>query len=391
MSFSMPPLRWLSLALLGVALTGCASAPEWMPSAGPSRDVIEQAAAPDTGAIRLVEIDAAATQRAQAAERQHSFAESFVAGAAFSYVVGLGDSLEVTVWEAPPATLFGGSVAEGRAGVATTRAVTLTEQMVSASGHINVPFAGMVPVAGQALQQIESEIARRLVGLANRPQVVVRVVRNASANVTVVGEVAQSVRMPLTARGERLLDAIAAAGGVRQPVNRVTVQLTRRSQVRTMPLERVVRSPADNIALAPDDVLTVFFQPFGVTVLGAAGRNDEINFEATGISLAQVLGRAGGVQDARADARGVFLFRFEAPEALAPELRAGPVAPDGRVPVVYRLDLSNPAAFLVAQNFPVRDRDVIFVANAPAAELQKFLGILTASVFSVSSLVNLGN
>jgi polysaccharide export outer membrane protein len=59
-----------------------------------------------------------------------------------------------------------------------------------------------------------------------------------------------------------------------------------------------------------------------------------------------------------------------------------PRTPDGEVPVVYRADLNNPATFLVAQNFPVRDGDVIYVANAPAVELQKFLNILASTVYT---------
>jgi polysaccharide export outer membrane protein len=58
--------------------------------------------------------------------------------------------------------------------------------------------------------------------------------------------------------------------------------------------------------------------------------------------------------------------------------------------VVYRVDLTDPVSFLVAQSFPMRNRDVIYVANAPSAELQKFLNILTASIFSVQGLSNLG-
>ena len=50
--------------------------------------------------------------------------------------------------------------------------------------------------------------------------------------------------------------------------------------------------------------------------LGSTGRNEEINFEAQGITLAQALARAGGLNDARSDARGVFIFRFEPKAAL---------------------------------------------------------------------------
>ena len=65
------------------------------------------------------------------------------------------------------------------------------------------------------------------------------------------------------------------------------------------------------------------------------------------------------------------------------------MTPDGRAPVVYRLDLKNPASLLVAQNFPIRNKDVVYVANAPAADLQKFMNIVTSSVFSAANLINL--
>ena len=100
------------------------------------------------------------------------------------------------MWEAPPAALFGAAVIDPRAGLTSTRQTTLPEQIVNVDGVINVPFAGAVPVVGKMPQQIEVEIARRLSGKANQPQVLVRVIRNATQNVTVVGEVTASTRMP---------------------------------------------------------------------------------------------------------------------------------------------------------------------------------------------------
>lgn len=344
-----------------------------------------------TSAIRLVEVDNAVARRVLNSEKRQLFSKALAGARAPGYVVGPGDVLGVSIWEAPPATLFGAAVVDPRAGMTSARASALPEQMVAANGTINVPFAGAVPVAGKSPQQIEAEIVRRLTGKANQPQVMVRVIRNVTSNVTVVGEVAKSLRMPLTAKGERLLDAIAAAGGVNKPVSQVTVQLTRGAVVQSMPLGKVIRTPKENVPLAPGDVITVHFRPLSFTVLGATGKNEEIDFAAQGISLAQALARAGGMQDTRADPRGVFVFRFEDPRALTNDLKAGPATPDGRVPVVYRLNMKDPVSYLAAQNFPVRDKDVVYVANAPSAELQKFLNILTSSIFSVSNLVNLSD
>jgi len=379
---------WMTLPLFAL-LSGCSSFPAWLPSAGPSvAQVVEQENVDSP--IPVVDVSDSVARRVLAALRTDSFADRLASPVPPGYVVGAGDVLEVSIWEAPPAALFGAAVVNPRAGLTTSQQSTLPEQIVDHLGTINVPFAGTIPVAGKTPQQIEAEIARRLAGKANQPQVLVRVVRNATQTVTVVGEVAQSVRMPLTAKGERLLDAIAAAGGVRHPVSKVTVQLSRAGEVLTMPLERVIQDPQQNVYLQPGDVVTALFQPLSFTALGATGKNEEIPFEATGITLAQALGRMAGVRDAQADARGVFIFRFEEPSVVNPEGRPLPQTPEGKVPVVYRVDLKDPRAFLVAQNFPMKDKDVVYVANAPAAELQKFLNILTSSLFSVSNLVNLG-
>ena len=263
------------------------------------------------------------------------------------------------------------------------------EQMVDINGLINMPFAGPITVTGSSPQQVEAEIVKRLQGIANKPQVLVRVIRNATSNVTIVGEVTTSLRMPLTPKGERLLDALAAAGGVRQPVSKMTLQVTRGNQVRALPLDTIIRDPNQNIALRPGDVVTALHQPLSFTVLGATGKNEEVNFEVQGISLAQALARSGGLNDARADARGVFIFRFE--DAGAIEWPKSPplTTPEGKVPVIYQVDLRDPASFFVAQGFPIENGDLLYVSNAPGAELQKFLNIVLSATYPILNIIQL--
>lgn len=384
--FSAPVVPRFLLVSLVALLSSCS----YLPSSGANRNEITQLDASVSLPIQVVDIDDATARRVFMAEKRVRFAEVFPSDISSGYRVGAGDILEVSIWEAPPATLFGSTVLDPRLGAATTRVTTFPEQMVSYEGTINVPFAGMVPAAGKAPQQIEAEIARRLQGKANQPQVLVRVTRNATSNVTVVGEVAQSLRMPLTAKGERLLDAVAAAGGVRQPVGKMTVQVTRGEVVQAMALNSVIQDPKQNIILQPGDVVTALFQPLSFTALGATGKNEEVTFEAQGITLAQALARAGGLQDQQADAKGVFIFRYEEPLVLGGAGENPPLTPDGKVPVIYRIDLKDPRSFFVAQGFPIRNKDVLYVSNAPAAEVQKFLNILTSVVFTAQGLGTMG-
>ncbi len=372
-----PRFSRLSLLFGACALAACAQ----LPTSGPSAKQIEQAASEaNTAGIQVVDVDDAVARRLLAQRKQRLFSETLGLSPAAPDIIGLGDMLEVNIWEAPPATLFGAGSFDPRAATTAQRATTLPDQMVDSDGNIGVPFAGKVHAAGQSPAALEAEIVKRLTGKANKPEVLVRRTRNSSSTVTVVGEVGSSLRFPLTPGGEKLLDALAAAGGLRQPVSKTTVQVTRGNDYYALPMDTVIRDPRQNIALRAGDVVTAIFQPLSFTALGATGKNEEINFEAQGISLAQGLARAGGLQDSRSDAQGIFIFRFE-PESALPWPRQPVITtPEGMVPVVYRINLRNPTSFFVMQSFGLNNKDLVYIANAPVAEFQKFLNL----VFSVA-------
>ena len=379
----------LSSLLALLAAAGCSSLYSTLPTSGPSARQVQQSTVElNASGIQLVDVTDAVARKVLASQKLSLFSEIFGSAVQPGYVVGAGDVIEVSVWEAPPAALFGSGTLDPRSGPSTTRVTALPEQMVNSDGIINVPFAGLINATGRSPQQIEKDITQRLKGKANQPQVLVRVIKNNTSNVTIVGEVTASTRMPLTARGERLLDALAAAGGTRQPVGKVTLQITRGNQVQALPLDTIIRDPRQNIVLRAGDVVTSLFQPLSFTVLGATGKNEELNFEAQGISLAQALARAGGLQDSRADAEGVFIFRLESPAALDLAGRTVTTTPEGKIPVIYRVNLKDPASFFVAQGFPIQNRDVLYVSNAPAAELQKFLTLIVSAIYPVANIIN---
>jgi polysaccharide biosynthesis/export protein len=367
------------LAASSILVGGCA----YIPTSGPSVKEVNASAA--TGAIQVVDVDASVVQQLVTHRKQKLFSESLTPAVESGYRVGAGDVIEVSIWEAPPATLFSNSSIDPRT-QASTRAVTLSDLLVDNEGTIRIPFAGRVQASGQTLGAIEAEIVKRLTGKANQPEVLVRLVKNTSLNATVVGEVNTSVRFPLSPSGEKLLDAIAAAGGVRQSVNKITIQLTRGKDVFAMPLDSIIRDPRQNVPLIRGDVITALYQTNSFTALGATGKNEEVPFEAQGISLAQALGRSGGLQDSRSDARGVFIFRFEPKPAL--KWATEPVTTaDDLVPVVYRIDLKNPNSFFVMQGFAINNKDLLYVSNAPAAELQKFLNVVFSLAYPLLNVV----
>jgi polysaccharide biosynthesis/export protein len=383
--------KWAATLALAVATIGCGS----LPKSGPSSSDIQSQASSLPAGLQLVEVTPQVARQLAGQKLSFGFSTAFgptaIAGAARDVLVGTGDAIEVSIWEAPPATLFGASegVARGAGALGPARSTTLPEQIVGTTGYIGIPFAGSIAVTGRTTNQIETEIVQKLKGKANQPQVLVRLLRNNSSLATVVGEVVNNTRVPLTARGEKLLDAIAAAGGSKQPVHKTTIQFTRGTTTAAMSLDSIIREPQHNIVLQAGDILTAVFQPLSFTALGASGRNDEINFEAQGITLAQALGRIGGLQDARADAQGVFIFRLESPTALTWPQQPAATTPEGKIPVIYRINLKEPASFFVAQSFAIENKDLIYISNAPAAEIQKFANLIYTIASPVLSTIQL--
>jgi len=374
------------LSLISLALAGCVT------SVGPTREAIEKApAGSQLNGIRLVAITDQLARQVNVNELQGNFAADLGNATPIGTRVGVGDTLEVTIWEAAPAALFGTANLDTGIGsnVQASRPNQLPGILVGPSGTITIPFAGQVPAAGRTLRQIEEEIVARLRGKAHLPQAIVRIARNATSNVTVLGDVRSPQRVPLTPRGERLLDVIAEAGGTSQPLDRMTIELTRGNVVERMAARDLVREPSQNIVLKSDDVVTAMYQPNSFTVVGATGKNDEVRFEGVGLTLAQALGRIGGLQDDRADPRGVFLFRWERPALLGNIATGQQPNAQGLVPVIYQADMKQPATYFAAQQFRMRDGDVLYVSNSKIASLQRFLSLLSSSILPVATVTTI--
>jgi polysaccharide biosynthesis/export protein len=357
---------------VGFFLVGCGT----LPTAGPTASqIISQQADAKQPPYDVVDIDGRVVDSVLARPRE-SFRARFPAhGAPPPPAVGIGDSLVVTVWEAAGGGLFASAsndeVAPG------SHSVTLPEQIVARDGAISVPFAGRIPVSGRLPTEVQHEIEQRLSGKAIDPQAIVTVGKSVNNTVAVTGEAVAGARIPLSIKGDRLLDLIAAAGGLKAPVYETDVRLSRGGVTVTIPMETLVSDPLENIYAEPGDVLTLVKAPRTFTVFGAAGQNNQIDFPAAKLTLAEALGKAGGLQDSRSDPAGVFLFRYE-PVSVLQALGEKPIAvtPEGTSPIIYRLNLRDAKAYFAAERFPVEDKDVIYIANADLDELQKFFGLI---------------
>jgi polysaccharide export outer membrane protein len=368
-------MKAISIFLLAMPLLAACS---WLPSAGPTAAAIsDQAVRNGQRRFDIVEVNdrvVSALLNQPAPSFQAAFGRF---GKPPEEKIAVGDTVVVSIWEGGDETLFGSGLIIDSVGAATgSRGITLPLQIVPTDGMITVPFVGRVLVKGRTIAQAQNLIQTLLTGKTAAPQVIVSVPKSTHNTVTVAGEVVSGARVPLSPNGDRLLDVIATAGGAHAPVFDVYVRLSRNGVTTTIPYKELVDKPSENVYAWPGDVLTLIRVPHTFEAFGATGRNAQVPFEQDKLDLAQALAKSSGLIDERADPAGVFLMREE-PLPLVRQIDPAGAAQwqQPMVPMIYHFDLHDAKTYFVAQNFPVHNNDILYVAGARANAIQKFFGL----------------
>lgn len=359
-----------------MAMGGCST----LPAVGPAtRDIVAQEPGVANIGYRVIDVTRSVIDLL-AGRGDETFAGSFPdrRGGA-TEAIGVGDYVAVTIWEAAVGGLFSST------GDNASKSATVPEQPVSLNGTIVVPYAGIIHVAGHTPTEVKGIVERALAGKAIEPQVLVNVTRNATNTVTVIGEVVKGGVVPLPLPGARVLDAIAATGGIGAPTYETFIQLARNGRTARVPLQRLLADPRENISLQPKDTLMVIRDPQTFTALGATGASAQVPFDAAGMMLDEALAKVGGLQSVAADPAAVFIFRYERPDVvrLIDPQNKDLLAGAKQIPIVYRINLREPSGLFVAKAFRIYDKDMVYAASASSLELQKFftlVGTLTQPI-----------
>lgn len=309
---------------------------------------------------------------------------------------GIGDVVSVTIFEAAAGGLF----IPSEAGVRPGNFVTLPNQPIDTKGMISVPYAGLVPAAGKTPSEVDQEIVNRIKDRAIEPQAVVALVNQNTSLISVVGEVAGSNvstgRIPAMPAGERILDYITRAGGLRDQGQDTWVVLERRGRRAAVPFGALIYEPGNNIWAWPGDTIYLYKEPQTYLAFGAAGQQGEFQFSAGSqssawrMTLAEAVAAAGGLLDIQADPGSVFLYRRE-PRVLAEKLGVDCSKMEGpTVPIVYTVSFADPAGYFLATRMQMHNKDVIFAANAQAVEIVKFTAFLNALITTGNNALTLG-
>lgn len=278
-----------------------------------------------------------------------------------------GDTLAIAIYEVG-VTLFGNNSAaaltQQAVDLPTANAQRMTA-LVDEDGKIIVPYIGTVKVTGLTPASLSHLLEGQFRRLSQSPQVTVAITDTLENNAILSGSIAKPGRYRLTAARERLLDLVAIAGGTNGNVADMELRVVRGSRVAAIRLADLRPEDLANVVVAPGDRIELLRSPRSYTVFGATEKVSQIPFETSSLTLAEAIARGTGPSDSRADAAGVFLFRFEK----AP-------GDDQPKPTVYRLNMLDPNAYFLAQQIAVQDKDVILFSAAPSNLTAKFINLL---------------
>jgi polysaccharide export outer membrane protein len=180
---------------------------------------------------------------------------------------GVGDILSITIFESGPGGLF----TPPETGIRSGNSVTLPNQSVDDHGNISVPYGGSVRARGRNARELQQAIEDAIKNAALKPQVVVSMVDQRASSYTVLGDVRAAGRFAASAGGERILDAIARAGGLVGAGNESWVVFEREGRRAMAPFGAIVDVPANNIYVRPHDLIYVFREPQTFLAFGAVG------------------------------------------------------------------------------------------------------------------------
>lgn len=284
-------------------------------------------------------------------EREHS---------EYDYQVGRGDVLNITVWNHPELTIPAGSM----------RGPAEAGNWVHNDGTIFYPYIGRVQVEGLRVTEIQRLITERLGEYIESPQVDVTVAAFRSKRVYVTGEVNNPGTISLTNIPLTVLDVVNASGGIAETADWRNIVLTRNGEEQRFSFRDLYQrgDTTQNALVQHGDIVHVERNDVNkVFVLGEVMNASSIPMNRVRMTLAEGLAEVGGIDEQRADARGIFVFR-EAPAGAE------------HIVDVYQLDVRQATSYILADQFELQSRDIVFVTAAPIARWNRVISLLMPTV-----------
>jgi polysaccharide export outer membrane protein len=377
---------WWLLPLLTLSVSGCSILPGMYASYDKRPKVLESAEEPATIEYSLLQVTPLLVRQLN---EHYSALQMPIKGQlpppkvpSHPYRLGPQDTLRIFVWGHPDLTPVTTNVTSG--GFASTPA----GRTIDNNGNLFFPMVGQIRASGMTVSEFRGRLAKALSAYIPDPQVEVDVAGFRSQRVFVSGAVKSPGAISVTDQPLKVTDALAGAGGALENADLYDVVLTRGNRSVRLDLDSLYYNGRleSNVLLTDGDVLSVpDRQTRKIFMLGEVGNSVGSNQARSYVmrrgrmTLTEVLSDAGGASPFSAATNEIYVLRVD-PTATSTVEAA-------RLPIVYQINLTNPESLVLADQFPMLPRDVIFVNPTGPTMIGRFLG----QFLPVFSTVNAAN
>lgn len=371
----VPASGWRSLlAILGASalLSACAMAPGMRMQTDQDQEAAVADAAP-AGALTPITAELIAQQRKASAQGVGKDIKSLF-GTRKAYRIGRNDIVNIVVWGHPELGLT--PATSNRSMGSTTQADVGNGYNVNPDGTIQFPFIGPIKIAGLTENEARELLTRRLSKFVQDPQITVRVQAYRNGRIYVDGEVRVPGLQTLDDVPMTLPEAINRAGGFSPEADRSSIELTRADRTIRIDLPNLTRQGVNpnRLLLANGDLLRVLNQDeTQVFIMGEVWTPRAMPLHDGRLSLTEALGEAGGPDPWTSNPGQIYVVR-KVPHEMGGE---------NALPEIYHLDASSPTAFVLANDFQLKPRDVVYVDPASVVRWNRFISNLLPSYNSL--------
>jgi polysaccharide export outer membrane protein len=248
-------------------------------------------------------------------------------------------------------------------------------------GELFFPFVGNIQAAGKTIGQFREELSKKLSKYITDPQVEVTVSAFRSKKIFLAGQVKDPGIVAISDQPMRITDAIGLAGGLTPEADLYNAVLTRNKVTVSINLDRIYYGgeTSANILLQAGDILSIPDRLVRkIFVLGEFGNAAGINQSRSYVmrrgrmSLTEVISDAGGLNPFSSAAGKVFVMR----------------ADQNGEPLIYQLNGNDASSLILAEQFTMRPRDVVFVPPTDITEFGRFIAQFFPLTSGVQAVTN---
>lgn len=285
------------------------------------------------------------------------------------YLIGPGDVLQLVVWDHPELTNPSGFTSDPNA----------SGRLVASDGTMFFPYVGTVKAAGKTVAMLRNELAASIVKFIANPQIDIRVLQFRSKRIQVSGEIKAPGLVTLDDTPKGVLEAIAERGGLTDTASRRRLYLVRNGQAYPVDLARLLSghlAGGNPVLLAGDTIHIPDRSGDQVFVLGSVANQGPYAMQQETMTLTEALSQAKGLDGMGADDSGVLVFRR-------------PMV-DGQAPRIFKLDMSVPQGLILAGEFQLNPRDVVYVKRTRFSQYNLVLNQILPTISALFQLNSLG-